>query len=217
MSSSPPSKSTNTTWHDQSVSRENRWNQSGHKGCVVWFTGLSGAGKSSVANRVECMLQQQQQQEGGGGNSSTTRTYLLDGDNIRHGLCQDLGFSLTDRAENIRRIGQVAKLMADAGMVVLVALISPYRADRDSVRQSVMATDLLFCEIHVHASLSTCEGRDPKGLYQMARDGKLKNFTGIDDPYEAPLIPELVLDSDAKSVEDLAKETVSWLEGKIQL
>jgi adenylylsulfate kinase len=199
------SNSTNVTWHDQAVSREERWKLSGHKGAVLWFTGLSGAGKSSVANQVEVQL-----------NQKGIRTYLLDGDNIRHGLCEDLGFSLEDRAENIRRVGQVSKLMADAGMVVLVALISPYRGDRDSARKSVEEIGP-FIEIHVKASLATCEGRDPKGLYQMARDGKIKNFTGIDDPYEEPLSPELTLESDSKTVVDLANETVSWLEGKIRM
>jgi adenylylsulfate kinase len=169
------------------------------------LTGLSGAGKSSVANQVELVL-----------NERGVRTYLLDGDNIRHGLCKDLGFSAEDRAENIRRVGQVSKLMADCGVVVLVALISPYRADRDLVRSSV-GEIAPFMEIYTKASLSTCEDRDPKGLYKKARAGIIKNFTGLDDPYEEPLNPELILDSDSKSVDDLAKEMVEWLAEKIQL
>jgi len=200
------SKSTNITWHDRAVSQEERWKLSGHKGAVLWFTGLSGAGKSSVANQVEVQL-----------NQKGIRTYLLDGDNIRHGLCQDLGFSLEDRTENIRRVGQVSKLMADAGTVVLAALISPYRGDRDSVRKSLQEIAAPFFEIHVKASLQTCERRDPKGLYRMARDGKIKNFTGIDDPYEAPISPELTLESDRKTVLDLANETVAWLEGRLHV
>ena len=197
--------STNIVWHDQAVSQEKRWKLNGHKGAVCWFTGLSGAGKSSVANQVELLLNQQ-----------GIRTYLLDGDNIRHGLCKDLGFSADDRAENIRRIGQVSKMMADSGVVVLAALISPYRADRDMVRSSV-GEIAPFMEIYTKASLSTCEGRDPKGLYKQARAGLIKNFTGIDDPYEEPLNPEFVLDSDNISVEELAEEMVEQLTKKIQL
>jgi adenylylsulfate kinase len=203
--SSEATKSTNIVWHDQSVDQEKRWKLNSHKGCVVWFTGLSGAGKSSVANQAESIL-----------NEKGIRTYLLDGDNIRHGLCKDLGFTVEDRSENIRRVGQVSKLMADAGVVVLAALISPYRSDRDMVRSSVEKI-ASFQEIYVKASLSTCEGRDPKGLYKAARSGKIKNFTGIDDPYEEPLKADLVLDSDSKSVEELASQTVSWLTTKIQL
>lgn len=194
-------------WHDQAVSQEARWSLGQHKGCVVWFTGLSGAGKSSVANQVEVLL-----------NGKGIRTYLLDGDNIRHGLCADLGFAAADRTENIRRVGQVAKLLADAGVVVLTALISPYRSDRDAVRRIVQEIETIpFVEVHVQASLATCEGRDPKGLYKMARAGKITNFTGIDDPYEAPLQPELVLDSNSKTVQALASETVAFLDSALKL
>jgi len=203
--SSDETKATNIVWHDQAVSQEKRWKLNNHKGCVVWLTGMSGAGKSSVANQVEMLL-----------NQNGIRTYLLDGDNVRHGLCQDLGFTVQDRAENIRRVGQVSKLMADAGVVVLSALISPYRSDRDQVRASVQEI-ASFHEVFVRASLSTCESRDPKGLYKLARAGKIKNFTGIDDPYDEPLKPDLVLDSDNKTVEELASETVAWLEKKISL
>lgn len=200
------SKSTNITWHNQSVTRDNRWQLSGHAGAVVWFTGLSGAGKSSVANQVEVLL-----------NQKNIRTYLLDGDNIRHGLCKDLGFSVSDRTENIRRVGQVAKLMADSGVVVLAALISPYRRDREEVRKSVEEINAQFVEVYVKASLSTCESRDPKGLYKRARDGTIKNFTGISDPYEEPEKPELLLDSDKKGIEELAEQTVSWLDSRLKL
>ena len=199
------SKGGNITWHSQTVGQNDRWQKAGHGGAVLWFTGLSGAGKSTVANQVEKLLN--------GIDGKSYRTYLLDGDNIRHGLCSDLGFSLEDRAENIRRVGQVAKLMADSGTIVLAALISPYRSDRDSVRTSV-ETVAPFVEVFVKASVATCESRDPKGLYQMAREGKIKNFTGIDDPYEEPASPEIVLDSNSKSAEELAKDVISYLEEK---
>jgi adenylylsulfate kinase len=176
------------------------------EGAVVWFTGLSGAGKSSVANAVEKLLNTQHQ----------VRTYLLDGDNIRHGLCQDLGFSVEDRSENIRRVGQVSKLMADSGVVTLAALISPYRKDREAVRTNVHDV-APFLEIYVKASLDTCEGRDPKGLYKMAREGKIKGFTGIDDPYEEPTAPELILDSNNNGVEELAKEVCALIMDKVKL
>lgn len=137
--------------------------------------------------------------------------------NTRHGLCQDLGFSAEDRAENIRRVGQMSKLMSDSGMVTLVALVSPYRSDRDSVRNMAEEVGVSFIEIFVKASLQTCEGRDPKGLYKMAREGKIKGFTGIDDPYEEPNSPELTLDSDTKSVNDLAQETCTFIMDKVKL
>lgn len=196
---------TNITWHDQAVQQSERWKLGGHKGAVVWFTGLSGAGKSSVANAVEKLL-----------NNAGIRTYLLDGDNIRHGLCKDLGFSTQDRAENIRRVGQVSKLMADSGVVTLAALISPYRSDRDSVRVSVQEV-APFLEVYVQASLDTCEGRDPKGLYKKAREGLIKGFTGIDDPYEEPTSPELVLDSNCKTIEELAQHACDLILERVKL
>lgn len=188
----------NITWHSHSVDRKDRWKN--HGGAVLWFTGLSGSGKSSVANAVDVQLHRQGK-----------RTYVLDGDNVRHGLCSDLGFSLEDRTENIRRIGEVAKLMADSGTIVMAAFVSPYRVDRDKVRSTLQAGNIPFVEIFVKASLETCEGRDPKGLYKMAREGKIKNFTGISDPFEEPLKPELVLDSNAKTVEQLALDVANWL------
>lgn len=200
--SKPKSDDKNITWHLHSLDRNERWKAQtgGHGGAVLWFTGLSGSGKSSVANEVDVKLHQK-----------GIRTYVLDGDNVRHGLCSDLGFSIEDRTENIRRVGEVAKLMADSGTVVLAAFISPYRVDRDKIR-SILQGCAPFVEVYVQASLETCEGRDPKGLYQMARDGKIKNFTGIDDPYEEPLKPEITLDSNAKSIEQLADDVVQWLE-----
>lgn len=191
-------KATNVTWHDHTVSNEERQKLMGHKSAVLWFTGLSGAGKSTVANTVDHLLHQ----EG-------IHTYVLDGDNIRMGLNKNLGFSAEDRAENIRRIGEVAKLFSNAGIFVLTAFISPYRADRDKVREILGAGE--FIEVYMNASLDTCEKRDPKGLYKKARAGQIKGFTGIDDPYEEPLKPEIVLDGDTKSIDELAQEVVDYL------
>lgn len=173
----------NVVWHDHPVTREEREQQHGHQGVVLWFTGLSGSGKSTVAGALEQALHR-----------DGVNTYLLDGDNVRHGLCRDLGFSDSDRKENIRRVGEVAKLMVDAGLVVLTAFISPHRAERQMVR------DLLgegqFVEVFVDTPLAVCEARDPKGLYKKARAGELRNFTGIDSVYEAPEAPEIHLDGE---------------------
>lgn len=190
---------TNVTWHDHTVSKQERAQLNGHKGAVLWFTGLSACGKSTVANTVDHML-----------HSMKKRSYILDGDNIRMGLNKNLKFSAEDRAENIRRIGEVAKLFADAGNITLTAFISPYKADRDKVRALLGPGE--FVEIYVNASLETCEKRDPKGLYKKARAGEIKGFTGIDDPYEPPEKPELVLDSNNKSIDDLAREVIGYLE-----
>jgi adenylylsulfate kinase len=209
-------KATNVTWHAASIQPSERQAlRGGHGGAVVWFTGLSGCGKSSIANAVEVLLVRRHK---------IASTYILDGDNIRLGLNQDLGFTVADRVENIRRIGETAKLMAhNAGLIVLTAFISPYRSDRDAVRTLLVSatppsphhdttTTTPFIEIYVNASLATCEIRDPKGLYQKARAGQITNFTGIDDPYEAPLTPELVLDADgSQSVDELAEEVVQLL------
>ena len=214
---------THITWHEHSVTRARREQLAGHKGCVVWFTGLSGSGKSTIANLVD-----QQLYERG------VRSYLLDGDNVRHGLNSSpellresygeafatrfgLGFSVEDREENIRRIGQVARLFCDAGMIVLTAFVSPYRRDRDAVRASLCEGD--FIEILVDAPLEVCEERDPKGLYKKARAGEIRSFTGIDDPYESPEKPELVLDSCTKDAATLAGEVIAYLQtaGKISL
>src|SRR5205085_5719730 len=208
-------------WHEHSVSREEREALNKHKGCVVWFTGLSACGKSTISNLVDHKL-----------HAMGCRSFVLDGDNVRMGLNAapgllkerhgeefakrfGLGFSAQDREENIRRIGAVAKLFADAGVVALTAFISPYRRDRDHVRAAMTAGD--FIEIFVDAPLEVCEKRDPKGLYKKARAGELKGFTGIDDPYEAPSKPELVLDAGKKNAETLAKEVIAYLRkaGKI--
>jgi adenylyl-sulfate kinase len=169
-------------WHETSVTRAQRWERHGVHGVTVWFTGLSGSGKSTVANAVAERLLEE-------GRPAT----LLDGDNVRHGLNADLGFSAADRTENIRRIAHVARLMADAGLVVLVPVISPYRADRDHARELHVAAGLDFVEVFVDTPLDVCEQRDPKGLYAKARAGQLTGMTGIDDPYEPPLAPEVVL------------------------
>jgi adenylylsulfate kinase len=173
----------NVVWHDHPVTREEREQQHGHQGVVLWFTGLSGSGKSTVAGALEQALHR-----------AGVSTYLLDGDNVRHGLCRDLGFSDDDRKENIRRVGEVAKLMVDAGLVVLTAFISPHRAERQMVRDLLGAGQ--FVEVFVDTPLAVCEARDPKGLYKKARAGELRNFTGIDSVYEAPNAPEIHLDGE---------------------
>ena len=192
-------KATNVTLHEHRVSSEDRCKLAGHKGAVLWFTGLSGSGKSTVANEVDYKL-----------NGLGKRTYVLDGDNVRMGLNKNLGFSAEDRAENIRRIGEVAKLFADSGTITTTAFISPYRADRDAVR--ALLPEGQFIEIYVNASLETCEARDPKGLYKKVRAGEIKDFTGIDAPYEAPENAELVLDADNKGIEELADEVIAYLQ-----
>ena len=175
-------KATNIVWHEASVDRQARASQRGHSSSILWFTGLSGSGKSTLANAVNAALFER-----------GLATYVLDGDNIRHGLCNDLGFSDADREENIRRIGEVAKLFLDAGVIVLTAFVSPFQADRDKARALVSEGD--FFEIHYAADLDVCESRDPKGLYAKARAGQIKEFTGISSPYEAPEKPELKVDT----------------------
>ena len=170
----------NLTWHNTKISKSDREKLNNHKGVCLWFTGLSGSGKSTVANELEVEL-----------NKLGTHTYLLDGDNVRLGLNNNLDFSDVGRKENIRRIGEVAKLFVDAGIVVLTAFISPFREDRDNVRN--LLNDNEFIEVFVDADLETCESRDPKGLYKKARTGEIKDFTGVSSPYEAPLNPELRL------------------------
>jgi adenylylsulfate kinase len=219
------SDSTQIVWHEHTVTRDDREKLSGHAGCVVWFTGLSGCGKSTIANMVDRVLYQR-----------SIRTFLLDGDNIRHGLNASpqilaanhsteyatrfgLGFGSVDREENIRRIAAVAQLFCSAGIITLTAFVSPYRRDRDAARQLISAHGRSddFVEVFVNTPLEICEQRDPKGLYKQARAGKLKNFTGIDDPYEAPQGAELELPGGEFSAEILASKVVDYLEirGKI--
>ncbi len=184
-------KATNVHWHEGDITREDRNKLLNQKGATLWFTGLSGSGKSTVAVALEGALLER-------GNLS----YRLDGDNVRLGINKNLGFSAEDRTENIRRIGEIAKLFVDTGVITLSSFISPYRADRDVVRALHDAGDMDFIEIYVACSLEEAEKRDPKGLYKKARAGEIKNFTGIDDPYEEPLDPEIVLHSDTMSLEE---------------
>jgi len=205
-------------WHEHAVSRQEREKRNGQAGCVIWFTGLSACGKSTLANLLDHRL-----------HAVGLHSFVLDGDNIRHGLNAGpgmlkgqhgeefakrfgLGFSAQDREENIRRIGAVAKLFCDAGLIAVTAFISPYRIDRDRVRATLADGD--FIEIFVDAPLEVCEARDPKGLYKKARAGELKGFTGIDDPYEPPVKPELHLDAGAKSPEMLVDEVLAYLRAK---
>ena len=191
-------KSTNITWHQSEIDQAAREELLKQKGCVIWFTGLSGSGKSTVANQVAAHLHQ-----------LGRITYVLDGDNIRHGLNKNLGFSPEDRQENIRRIGEVAKLFADAGLITTTAFISPYRQDRDAVRD-IMLPDR-FIEVFVDCPLEVCENRDPKGLYKKARAGELKGFTGIDAPYEAPQSPELVVNTNELDVAGCTEQVIAYL------
>ena len=192
-------KSTNITWHGANVSAEERQTVVGQKGAVVWLTGLSASGKSTIARRAEQLLLER-----------GSIVYVLDGDNIRFGLNKDLGFSPQDRTENIRRIGEVAKLFADACVVTLTAFISPYRADRDGARAIMPAGT--FIECWVNASVETCEGRDPKGLYKKARAGQIPDFTGISAPYEEPLAAEMIVETVDRSVDACAQEIIDYLE-----
>lgn len=191
-------KATNIHWHAASIHREQREALNGHKSAILWFTGLSGAGKSTLAHAVEAKL-----------HDLKCATYVLDGDNIRHGLCKDLGFSDADRQENIRRIGEVAKLFVDGGVVALTAFISPFRSDRDSVRALVDEGD--FIEIYCYAPLDVCEERDPKGLYKKARAGEIPEFTGISSPYEEPLSPEIKVDTASQSLDESVEQVIRVL------
>ena len=191
--------------HQHLVERQQRSEIKGHRPAVLWFTGLSGSGKSTVANAVEKELNEKYR----------AHTYLLDGDNIRTGLNNDLGFSAEDRTENIRRIGEVSKLLVDAGLIVLTAFISPFKEDRKVVRDLLDDGD--FVEIFVHCPLEVCEQRDPKGLYQKARSGEIQNFTGLDSPYEAPVSPELVVDTSVLAVEECVERVIQYLKRKFIL
>jgi len=212
------SNDTNVTWHEHSVSREMREKKNGHKGCVIWFTGLSGSGKSTVANTLDHILHR-----------SGIQSVVLDGDNVRHGLNAGpgmlhdthgevfsnrfgLGFSAIDREENIRRIGAVAEIFTQTGVIALTAFISPYRSDRDKVRKTLKQGE--FIEIFVDTPIEVCEQRDPKGLYKKARAGEIKGFTGIDDPYEEPLAPEMVLLAAEKTPDVLAEEVINFLKDR---
>ncbi len=191
-------QSSNTVWHHATVTRSRREALNGHKSAILWFTGLSGAGKSTLAHAVEEELFQK-----------GCRTFVFDGDNVRHGLCGDLGFSAHDREENIRRVGEMAKLFIEAGVIALTAFISPFRADREKVRGLVPHGD--FIEIYCRCPLEVCESRDVKGLYHRARAGEIKEFTGISSPYEAPENPELVVDTGTEPLATCVAQVVNHL------
>ena len=193
-------KATNVTWQDGEVTRENRYEILRQKGATIWFTGLSGSGKSTIAVALENALFKRGK-----------LSYRLDGDNVRLGINKNLGFSEEDRTENIRRIGEISKLFGDAGTIALSSFISPYRADRDEVRSLHDAADLKFIEVFVDCTLEVAESRDPKGLYKKARAGEIKNFTGIDDPYEAPITPEIHLHTDKMTLEDEVSIVIDYL------
>jgi adenylylsulfate kinase len=194
-------KATNITWHEGHVGRPERQALLGQKGATLWFTGLSASGKSTFAFTLEHALVQRGR-----------LAYVLDGDNIRHGLNKNLGFSAADREENIRRIGEVARLFGDCGVITMTSFISPYRKDRDIVRALHGEGKLPFIEVFVNTPIATCEQRDPKGLYKKARAGQLKNFTGIDDPYEEPLKPELTIDATGTSPQQATVMLIDYLE-----
>lgn len=192
------SQSTNITWHDSEVTKEDRQHQNGHKSAVIWFTGLSGSGKSTISVALEKALFEKDK-----------HSYRLDGDNVRHGLNKNLGFSPKDRKENIRRIGEVSKLLVDAGTIAITAFISPYREDRDEVRN--ILEDGEFIEVYTECSVEECEKRDPKGLYEKARSGKIKEFTGISAPYEAPKHPEITINTETQSIDESVEHILNYL------
>lgn len=201
-----PSVSTNVQWQQIQVSRQEREQQNGHRACILWFTGFSGAGKSTLAQALDQFLFQH-----------SIRSFVLDGDNVRHGLCGDLGFSNSDRVENIRRVGELAKLFLDAGVIVITAFISPFRQDRARVRSLVADQD--FIEVFCSCPLDICEERDVKGLYKKARLGEIANFTGLTSPYEEPESPEIVVNTSQQSIEECVGVIVDYLlrGGYIQL
>jgi adenylyl-sulfate kinase len=191
--------STNLTWHPSAVTKAERAERKQQKPCVIWFTGLSGAGKSTLANALDRALFER-----------GYHCYVLDGDNVRHGLNRDLGFTDQDRVENIRRIGEIAKLLVDAGLIVMTAFISPFRAERQLARDLVERGE--FIEVHVATALDVCETRDPKGLYKKARAGQIPNFTGIDSAYEAPVNPEIVVDAGRNDLKACVDQLIAYLE-----
>lgn len=193
--------SADVVWHHATVTRERREKLQGHRGAVLWFTGLPSSGKSSIAHEVEEKLHRMQ-----------CRTFVLDGDNVRHGLCGDLGFTEADREENIRRIGEVSRLFVEAGVLVLTAFVSPFRRDRERARGLLLHGN--FLEVYCRCPVETCEQRDPKGHYQLARQGKLKGFTGVSAPYEEPVDPELILDTASLSIEDSAARVLALLHSR---
>jgi adenylyl-sulfate kinase len=201
-----PIQSTNLSWSDGEIDHRIRIERNGHRGMVVWLTGLSGSGKSTLARALETNLFKRHMQ-----------VYVLDGDNIRFGLNSNLGFSPEDRVENIRRVAEVAKLMADAGLIVITSFISPYRVDRTRARKTILSDHAEFIEVHVDAPLQVCERRDPKNLYKRARSGEIKDFTGIDAPYEEPENPEITIHTDRESVKESVGRLLDFLIPRLQL
>ena len=194
-------KSKHITWHPSVISKKERQQLQGHQSMVLWFTGLSGSGKSTLCTTIEKKLY-----------DSRISTYILDGDNVRHGINGNLGFSPEDRAENIRRVGEISKLFVDAGIVILTAFISPYQRDRDQARKLLGNHE--FIEIYVKCSVEECERRDPKGLYEKARAGEIRNFTGISAPYEPPVDPEIIIDNENQSIEVSANQVIRYLKNQ---
>jgi bifunctional enzyme CysN/CysC len=201
-----PIQSTNIFWSEGEIDYRTRTERNGHSGMVVWFTGLSGSGKSTLARALETNLFHRHMQ-----------VYVLDGDNVRHGLNSNLGFSPEDRVENIRRVAEIAKLMADSGLIVITSFISPYRLDRMRAREVILSANVEFVEVHVAAPLQVCEQRDPKKLYKRARSGEIKDFTGIDAPYESPEDPEITIHTDRESVRDSVGRLLDYLTPRLQL
>jgi adenylylsulfate kinase len=196
-------KDKNIKWHKAKVTKKDRWMQNAHRSALIWITGLSASGKSTIATELEHQLF-----------GDKINTFVLDGDNVRHGLCKDLGFSADDRRENLRRVGEMAKLLVDAGVLTIAAFISPYAADRNSIRALFNADDEEFVEVYLKCDLSVCEQRDPKGLYKKARAGEILQFTGISDPYEEPASPEIIIETDRLTVQESVSSIIRHLKAR---
>ncbi len=196
-------KGKNIKWHKAKVTKKDRWMQNAHRSALIWITGLSASGKSTVATELEHTLF-----------CRKINTFVLDGDNVRHGLCKDLGFSAECRKENLRRVGEVAKLLVDAGVLTIAAFISPYAADRNNIRALFNSDDEEFIEVYLKCDISICEQRDPKGLYKKARAGEIPQFTGISDPYEEPLAPEIIIETDRLTVQESVDMIIDHLRGR---
>jgi adenylylsulfate kinase len=196
-------KDRNIKWHKPKITKKDRWIKNAHRSALIWITGLSASGKSTIATELEHRLFHDK-----------INTFVLDGDNVRHGLCKDLGFMAQDRKENLRRVGEMAKLLVDAGILTLAAFISPYAADRDAIRTLFNADDEEFIEVYLKCDLAVCEERDPKGLYKKARTGEIPFFTGISDPYETPESPEIIVETDMLSIDQSVDRIISHLRKK---
>lgn len=196
-------KDRNIKWHKPRITKKDRRAQNKHKSSLIWITGLSASGKSTIAVELEHRL-----------HSNKVRTFVLDGDNVRHGLCKDLGFSANDRKENLRRVGEVAKLLVDAGILTIAAFISPYASDRNTIRALFDPKDHEFIEVYLKCDISVCETRDPKGLYKKARTGEIPLFTGVSDPYEVPESPEIIIESGSISIDESVDHIISFLKHK---